>query len=104
MNQQEVSTMIAQIVRFKSKMTDENVQKTYENRAPRYRALSGLKQKFYLKFTETGEHGAVYLWESEKDIEDFRKSDLRRTIPKAYQVDGKADSQLAEVVMALRPK
>ncbi|MGD8747090.1 MAG: YdhR family protein [Balneolaceae bacterium] len=95
--------MIAQIVRFKSEMTDEEVQKMYESRSPRYRALPGLKQKIYLRFTETGEHGAVYLWESKKDIEEFRKSELSRTIPTAYQVKGDADIQLAEVAMTLRP-
>lgn len=95
--------MIAQIVRFKSKMTDKEVQKTYKDRSPRYRARPGLKQKYYLKFTETGEHGAVYIWESEKDLEKFQKSELRRTIPTAYQVLGTANVQQAEVVMALRP-
>lgn len=84
-------------------MTDEEVLKRYKDRSPRYQALPGLKQKYYLKFTETGEHGAVYLWESEKDIEEFHKSELRRTIPDAYQVKGKAEIQQAEVVMALRP-
>ena len=83
-------------------MTDEEVHKMYKSRAPRYRALTGLKQKYYLKYTEIGEHGAVYIWESQKDIEKFRKSDLGRTIATAYQVQGAADVRLAEVVMELR--
>jgi len=95
--------MIVQIVRFKSRMTDEEVQKTYEDRSPRYRTLPGLVQKYYLTFPETKEHGAVYVWRSEKDIEEFRKSDLSRTIPTAYQVQGSPDVRLADVVMTLRP-
>ena len=95
--------MIVQIVRFKSRMTKEEVRKMYEDRSPRYRALKGLKQKYYLHFPETDEHGAVYIWKSKKDMEEFAKSDLRRTISTAYQVKGKADTQLAEVVMTLRP-
>jgi heme-degrading monooxygenase HmoA len=95
--------MIVQIVRFKSRMTREEVRKLYEDRSPRYRSLQGLIQKYYLHFPETDEHGAVYVWESEKDMEEFRKSDLRRTISTAYQVKGNAESHLADVVMTLRP-
>jgi heme-degrading monooxygenase HmoA len=95
--------MIVQIVRFKSRMSREEVRKMYEDRSPRYRALPGLKQKYYLHFPKTDEHGAVYVWESEKDMEEFRKSELRRTISTAYQVKGNSDSQLADVVMTLRP-
>jgi len=94
--------MIAQIVRFSSEMTEDEVQKMYENRAPRYRALSGLKQKYYLKFPDTDEFGAVYLWESKEDLAKFRKSELCRTIPTAYKVQGTTDVQLAELVMTLR--
>lgn len=94
--------MIVQIVRFKSRLTDAAVVDMYEARAPRYRALDGLVQKYYLRFPETGEHGAVYLWESEEALNRFRESDLAQTIPTAYQVQGKADVQVAELVMALR--
>jgi heme-degrading monooxygenase HmoA len=96
--------MIAQIVRFKSGLSDERVLATYEARAPQYRALKGLKQKYYLKFSETDEHGAVYLWDSKASLEAFRKSDLASTIPTAYQVEGAPDVTVAEWVMTLRPE
>jgi heme-degrading monooxygenase HmoA len=95
--------MIAQIVRFKSGMTGEQILETYKERAPRYRALKGLRQKYYLEFPDTGEHGAVYLWESETAAREFRDSELRRTIPSAYDVQGDPDIRSAEVVMLLRP-
>jgi heme-degrading monooxygenase HmoA len=94
--------MIVQIVRFKSGLSDEKVLTTYEARAPRYRALKGLIQKYYLRFPETSEHGAVYIWESEADLKEFRESDLGRTISTSYQIQGEADVQMAEVVMMLR--
>jgi heme-degrading monooxygenase HmoA len=94
--------MVEQIVRFKSSLPDNEVLETYEARAPRYRATKGLVQKYYLRFPETGEHGAVYLWESEEALQEFRASDLARTIPSVYQVQGVADVQVAELVMALR--
>ena len=51
--------MIAQSVRFKSGLSDEQVLTMYEAPAPRYRTLRGLIQKYYLRFPTTGEHGAV---------------------------------------------
>jgi hypothetical protein len=60
MRREEID-MILQIVRFKSGLTDEEVLKLYNQRAPEYRGLKGLLQTMYLKYTETGEHGAVYI-------------------------------------------
>lgn len=95
--------MIALIARFKSALSDEQVARTYETRAPRYRALPGLIQKYYLRFPETGEHGAVYLWESQAALKAFRESELGRSITTAYQIQGASDLQIAEVVMSLYP-
>jgi heme-degrading monooxygenase HmoA len=96
--------MIVQIVRFKSGMTDEGVIETYNARASQYRDLKDLRQKYYLRFPETGEHGAVYLWESEAALEAFHESALAQTIPSAYQVQGTPDIRTAELVMTLRPE
>lgn len=95
--------MIVQIVRFRSGLSEDEVLRTYEGRAPRYRALEGLGQKLYLRFPETGEHGAIYLWESEEALARFHESELYRTIPSAYDVRGEPDVRTAEVVMTLRP-
>ena len=95
--------MIVQIVRFKSGLPYEEVLKMCEDRAPQYRALKGLVQKYYLRFAGTNEHGAVYLWESESALKEFQQSELRRTIPSAYQVQGAPDIQTAELVMSLHP-
>ena len=96
--------MIVQIVRFKSGMSDEKVTEMYRTRAPRYRELKGLQQKYYLRFPETGEHGAVYLWKSEAALQAFHESELGRTIASTYQVQGNPDIRTAELVMALRPE
>ena len=93
--------MIAQIVRFKSGLTEEQVLQKYNARAPRYRELKGLKQKYYLKYPETNEYGAVYLWETESALKEFRESELGRTIAKSYKIQGDSESRIAEVVMSL---
>lgn len=97
-------TMIVQVVRFKSRLSDAEDLEQYEARAPRYRAMPGLLQKYYLRYTDTEEYGAVYLWQSEGALQAFSESELRRTIPDAYEIDGASDIQRAEVVMTLRPE
>jgi hypothetical protein len=93
--------MIAQIVRFRSGLSEPDVLRTYRARAPRYRAIAGLVEKYYLRFPG-GEHGAVYLWNSSEAMQAFRESDLARSIPEAYDVQGAPQVEFAEVVFALR--
>ena len=93
--------MIALIVRFRSPRPADEVLRLYHSRADRYRATHGLRQKYYLHHAETDEHGAVCLWDSAADLEAFRRSDLRRSIASAYQVQGEPEVSTAEVVMAL---
>lgn len=95
--------MIVQIVRFKSGLSADEVQRMYKSRAPQYRAMRGLLQKYYLRFPATQEHGAVYLWESEEALQRFRESELARTISTAYHVQGPTEVHVAEVAMTLRP-
>ena len=93
--------MVIQIVKFKPGMSPEKVLAMSKERAPRFRALESLKQKYYLKWA-TGEFGAVYVWESEAAMKEFRESELGRTIASAYEVRGAPDVQAAELVMTLR--
>jgi heme-degrading monooxygenase HmoA len=99
---QEAETMIALIVRFKSRLSYEEVLKIAEDRADQFRALDGLAQKYYLNYPEEGEYGAVYFWKSEEALKKFRNSELARSIPEAYEAEGAPDIRMAEVIMPLR--
>ncbi len=90
--------MIVSIVRFRSRLTDEQVQDLYEARVDRYREVPGLVEKIYLRY-RSGEHGAVYVWESEDAFEAFRAGNLGRSIGTAYQVEGEPQSELADVAL-----
>jgi heme-degrading monooxygenase HmoA len=94
--------MIVQIVMFRSGLSDEEVRRTMEDRAPRYRALPGLLQKLYVENKATGEYGGVYVWKDEASLEAFRSSDLAKTIPEAYDIEGRARRATSEVVYVLR--
>jgi len=94
--------MLVQFVRFRSALSDDAVLEKYRARAPRYRELSGLVQKYYLKFPATDEYGAVYVWESEAALAAFHASALAKTIAAAYEVQGAPQVETAEVEMTLR--
>lgn len=95
--------MIVSLVRFRSNLPDEEVQRVFEDRAERYRSVPGLLEKLYLRFQDTGEFGAVYLWDSEEHLRRFRETDLARTIPDAYRVDGAPTFEIADVQLIVQP-
>jgi heme-degrading monooxygenase HmoA len=92
--------MIVSIVRFRSGLTDQQVQTLYEARADRYREVPGLMEKLYVRY-RTGEHGAVYVWRDEDALEAFRASDLGRSIGSAYEVEGEPVAELADVTLVV---
>jgi len=96
--------MIIRLVKFKSALSDSEVLERYEQRAPQYRTLSGLLQKYYIKDRQTGEHGAVYIWDSLQSMKGFEQSELSRSIPEAYQIIGQPRIEILDLVYALRPE
>jgi heme-degrading monooxygenase HmoA len=96
--------MIVQVVKYRTGLSDAAAAKTIAQRAPQYEALSGLRQKLYIREPETGEYGGIYVWEDEDSMREFRESDLAATIPKAYRVEGDPRVEVFEVVSVLRPE
>lgn len=94
--------MFIHIVRFKSGLPATEVLELYRSRLPQYREVPGLIQKYYLHYTETDEHGAVYLWESREALEIFRTSELGGSIGQVYQVESQEVLE-AEVVLTAQP-
>ena len=95
--------MAIRLVKFKSALSDAEVLKLYDERAPQYRKLTGLLQKYYIKDRQTGEHGAVYLWDSMKSMEEFQNSELSRSIPETYRIIGTPRIEILDLVYTLRP-
>ena len=94
--------MIIRLVKFKSALSDSEVLNLYDQRAPQYRKLRGLIQKYYIKDKQTGEHGAVYLWDSMQAMEEFQQSELSRSIPETYKIIGQPRMEVIDVVYTLR--
>ncbi len=96
--------MIVSLVRFESGLSEEQVQARFEERADRYRRVPGLIEKLYLRYRETGEFGAVYVWESEDALKRFTESELGMSIASAYAVRSAPRFELADVGLVVRPE
>ncbi len=95
-------TALILLVRFKSRLSHEEATKILEDRAPEFRALAGLRQKYYLQDAATGEYAGLYLWQSPDDFAEFRDSALRASIAEAYQVEGEPRIEVYQVLKPLR--
>ncbi len=90
-------------MRFTSGLADDEVRKVFRERSDRYRGVPGLIEKLYLHFPETGEFGAVYVWNSREDFLRFRNTELARSIPDAYRIEKARGMELAEVCLVVEP-
>ena len=94
--------MVILFVKFRSAMSDREVRAKFEERAPRFRAIPELVQKYYAHEPSTGEWVGMYLWDSAEGLAKFRQSDLARTIASAYQVIGEPRIEVLDVLFPLR--
>jgi len=90
------------LVRLKSSLPKEKVEQVMRARAPEFRALPGLLQKFYLQDAASGEYVGLYLWESPEALAAYRESELRASIAKAYETVGEPRVEVYKVLMPLR--
>jgi hypothetical protein len=90
------------LVRFKTSLSIEEVGKIAVERAPEFKALTGLHQKYYLQDIASGEYAGLYLWKSPEALAEFRDSELRKSIIKAYQVQGEPRVEVYRVAKTLR--
>jgi heme-degrading monooxygenase HmoA len=94
--------VLVQIVRYKSGLSHEGGAEQFEARADRYREVPGLIQKYYVHFTETGEHGGVYVWDSLESLQNWRETNLAESLEETYKVKRPPHQELADVMLVLR--
>lgn len=90
------------LVRFKSSLSLDEVTRIAEERAPEFRALEGLRQKYYLQDATSGEYAGLYFWDSPGSLAAYRDSELRASIAKSYQTHGDPRVEVYKVVKSLR--
>jgi len=90
------------LVRFRSALPFDEVMKVIDERAPEFRALDGLQQKYYLQDAESGEYAGLYLWSAPEALAEYRESELRATIAAAYQTQGEPRVEVYKMIKPLR--
>ncbi|HYP26410.1 MAG TPA: YdhR family protein [Blastocatellia bacterium] len=93
---------VIQFVKFRSGLPDEEVRRLMEARAPQFRAVPGLIQKYYFRDGQTGEHGGIYVWDSHESMREFRQSEFARGMGDAYKVEGDKRIEILDVELTLR--
>lgn len=89
------------LVKFHSGLPDAEVLRNLEERLPLFRAIPGLIQKYYAREASTGDYVGIYLFESEAALLDYRASELARSIPPVYQIEGTPRIELLELLFPL---
>jgi len=83
----EVKPTLMLIVRgLKSKLPHDEMVRRSKERMPLFREVPGLLQKYYAYDSSTEEWAGIYLWESEDAARAYIESDLRKSIPSAYEL------------------
>ncbi|WP_167615328.1 antibiotic biosynthesis monooxygenase family protein [Maribellus sediminis] len=93
---------IMQIVRLKTKLSEEEMLKIAHEREPLFKAIPGLVQKYYVKMGNPGEFGGIYIWDSRESLTEFRQSELAATIAKAYGATEPPSVEIVDIMFDLR--
>lgn len=94
--------MIVQIIRLKSDLPQEELLERAREREPRFKALPGLLQKYYVKRDDPGHYAGIYVWDSVESMEAFRQTELAASIPKAYEIVEPPQVETLEMLFKLR--
>ena len=71
---------------LKSSLPHDELTRRYQERMPEFRDVPGLLQKYYAYDSSTDEWAGIYIWESEGSAAAYLESDLRKSIPSAYEL------------------
>ena len=87
---------------LKSKLPREELERRFRERLPRFLEVPGLIQKYYAYDESTESWAGIYLWDSEESLSKYLESDLRKTIPAAYELTEPPRVERFPIVEVLR--
>ena len=94
--------MIIQLIKLKSSLSEEELLRRAREREPRFKAIPGLIQKYYVKLNALGKYGGVYIWDSTESLKSYQESDLAASIPEAYEIVEAPKIEILDVLFQLR--
>jgi quinol monooxygenase YgiN len=90
-------------VKVRSALSHEEALAIMEQKAPEFRALPGLVQKYCEHEQTTGAYTGVYIWESEDAMRAYQQSELAKTIVAAYQATELPRIEVFDLIRMLHP-
>ncbi|WP_298902203.1 YdhR family protein [uncultured Psychroserpens sp.] len=96
--------MILQIIKLKSKLSEDELLNRAKKREPQFEVIPGLVQKYYVKTGQPQEYGGIYVWESQESLNAYLKSDLAKSIPGAYEIIEAPNIEIMDILFRLRTK
>ena len=94
--------MIVQIIKLKSALSEDELLDKAREREPRFKAIPGLLQKYYVKLGKPGQYGGIYIWDSSESMKSYRESELAGSIPEAYELTEQPDIEIMDLLFQLR--
>lgn len=94
--------MILQIIKLKSNLSEEQLFSKAKDREPLFKAIPGLLQKYYVKTGIPNQYGGIYIWDSKESLNNFKESQLAKSIPEAYEIIESPDIELMNIMFKLR--
>jgi len=94
--------MILQITKLTSELPEEELLKRAKERESNFKEVPGLLQKYYVKTSNEGEYGGVYIWDSVASLQSFQASDLAKSIPTAYAINAAPNTEVMDIIFQLK--
>jgi heme-degrading monooxygenase HmoA len=73
-------------ITFESESSLEEIESRFRERAPQFRDMDGLLQKFYVRDEESGRIGGVYVFDSEESRDALFESDIHAKLREGSDV------------------
>ncbi len=91
------------IFHFRSNLSFDEVMEKAEAREKQYMNVPGLNQIVYMKDERTDQYGSILFFDDEEDLNEFRVSNLARTLKEVYSSVGSPEIRIFDVIKQLSP-
>ena len=100
--QPETEGRIIQIIKLKTSLKEDEALKIARERAPQFKAIPGLIQKYYVRASPPHHFAGIYIWDSMESLQAYRESELAASIPQAYKLLEAPEIEVLDVMFELK--
>ncbi len=86
---------------FRSSKSFDEVMKLAESREKQYGEVPGLSQIVYMKDERIDQYGSILFFDTEEDLNNFRTSNLAKTLKEVYHISGTPEIRIFDVIKQL---